>query len=261
MPPLARPSPRAAALVVLLLLLCFAPCAASALDAARYATLLTQHTRAVDDIAGTRVDYAALRASQEWRALVDGLDAAAPPPAHERSAQLAFWINAYNILAMDMVVRHAPQKSIRDIGSWYAPVWKRDAGRVGGRAVTLDEIEHRVLRPLGEPRIHAAIVCASLSCPSLRREPYRATTLDAQLDADLRRFLQNPRKGLRIERASGRVLLSSIFDWFEEDFKNIGGVRALLLQYAPEDAREFLRRAPPTLEFKNLPYDWRLNTL
>jgi hypothetical protein len=86
-------------------------------------------------------------------------------------------------------VRHPGIASIRDIGSLLRPVWNREAGRVGRRARSLGEIEHEILRPLGDPRIHGAIVCASVSCPPLRREPFAAARLDAQLDDQMRRWL------------------------------------------------------------------------
>jgi hypothetical protein len=91
------------------------------------------------------------------------------------------------------VRRHYPIDSIRSIGSFFSPVWKKTAGEIGGRSYTLYEIEHEILRPMGEPRIHAAIVCASLSCPPLRREPYRAAELEAQLEDNVRRWLADPR--------------------------------------------------------------------
>ena len=181
---------------------------AAAFDLELYQRLLREHTREVSDAAGVRVDYAALRRSEDWRRLVASLSASDPAQLAERSQRLAFWIDAYNVLAIELVVRNQPRESIRDIGTLFSPVWKREAGRIAGRPYSLDEIEHAILRPLGEPRIHAAIVCASVSCPSLAREPYRAETLDAQLDASLRRFLADPRKGSRLDAARGALVLS-----------------------------------------------------
>ena len=103
--------------------------------------------------------------------LVASLAASDPSALRGRDEQLAFWSNAYNILAMDLVVEHAPEQSIKDIGSLFFPVWKKPAGKIGGKTYSLDEIEHGIVRPLGDPRAHVAVICASLSCPPLRREP------------------------------------------------------------------------------------------
>lgn len=237
-----------------------APAGAACFDDALYADLLQRHTAEVEDTAGVRVDYRALRGSAEWKRLVESVSRCQPERLADRAERLAFWINAYNILAIETVVRSYPVESIRDIGSFLRPVWKRTAGAIGGRDVSLGEIEHEILRPLGEPRIHAAIVCASTSCPSLRREPYRAERLDAQLADALRRFLVNPRKGARFEAADRTLWLSPIFDWFEEDFEPHGGVLDYLTPYLPENIRSSLAGSPdPTLRYFD--YDWSLNDL
>lgn len=247
---------------VALALLCAAPAAAIDLD--RYARILEAHTRAVEDTAGTRVDYAALRgpAAADWSALVASVSAVDPETLLGDTERLAFWINAYNVFAIDLVVKGNPETSIRDLGSWLFPVWKRTAGTVGGEEVTLDRIEHGILRPLGDPRIHGAIVCASLSCPSLLREPWRADALDAQFERALSGWLRDPRKGVRIEREAGRVWLSRIFDWFEEDFEPDGAL-AFAARYLPETDRAFLleRSRAEALRIRYLDYDWSLNRL
>lgn len=225
-------------------------------DDALYASLLERHTRAVPDTAGTRVDYRALRASPDWKKVVASLASAAPGTT--RDGQLAFWINAYNVLAIDVVLGGYPLDSIRDRGGFLTPVWRIDAGRVAGQVRTLHEIEHEILRPMGDPRIHAAIVCASTSCPSLRREPFRSADVDAQLDDAMRRFLADRRKGMAIDRGAGRVQLSSIFDWFAEDFGGAAKVVAAITPYAPERDQAWLR-ANATATVSYFDYDWKLN--
>jgi hypothetical protein len=241
--------------------LCLAAAPAAArLDLSLYAALLERHTAVVDDEAGVRVDYAGLRASSAWRRLVAGLAEATPPDAAQRDAKLAFWINIYNILAIQLVVQHEPEESIRDIGNLLRPVWKRRAGVVAGEPVTLDWIEHDVLRPMGDPRIHAAIVCASVSCPPLLREPWDPERVDAQLDAALRSFLADRRKGLRVDRSADAVRLSKIFDWFAGDFDDGAGVLAGLAPWLPPADRAWLADHPaPRIRY--FPYDWRLNDL
>jgi len=127
--------------------------------------------------------------------------------------------------------------------------------------VTLDEIEHGIVRPLGDPRTHSVVVCASTSCPALPREPLRAALLDAQLDAAMRRWLADPEKGLRIDRARDAVHLSKIFDWFEEDFAKAGGVLAFAARYAPDADREWLRAHAATARIEYFDYDWAVNAL
>jgi hypothetical protein len=234
--------------------------AAGDFDVDLYAALLDRHTREVPDTAGVRVDYTGLRASADWRRLIAGFATSVPPTAADRSGQLAFWINAYNALAIDLVVRRAPETSIRDIGNLLRPVWKRQAGVVAGAPVTLDWIEHQLLRKLGEPRIHAAIVCASVSCPSLLREPWAEARLGAQLDAAMRAFLANPRKGLRIDPASHTLFMSRIFDWFAGDFEAGGGVLRSISPYLQARDRAWLA-ANPDPRIRYLDYDWRLNDL
>lgn len=166
-----------------------------------------------------------------------------------REEKLAFYINAYNILALKMVADHWPTESIKDAGSLFSPVWDKPAGELGGKTVTLGEVEHEILRLMGEPRIHLAIVCASVSCPDLRNEPYTAARLDEQLTEQTRRFLGNAGKGLRVEKNA--IHVSKIFDWFEDDFKSQGGVTAFIKRN---------KTGLPELILKtSLPYDWAVN--
>lgn len=230
---------------------------APALDEGLYATLLEAHTVAVDDIASTRVDYAALRTSPAWERLIVSLRESDPRRVRSRRAKIAFWINAYNILAIDLVRRHYPIDSIRSIGGFFSPVWKKKAGEIGGRSYTLHEIEHEILLPMGEPRVHGAMVCASLSCPPLRREPYRAADLDAQLDDNARRWLADPRKGARIDRATRTLRLSRILDWFADDFGD--SVLPFVAAHLPDDDASFVRAQGDALRIRYFDYDWSVN--
>jgi hypothetical protein len=232
--------------------------AATPLDLDLYAQLLEKHTRAVPDIGGTRVDYSAVSRDPAWRRLSESLEASEVDDLVGEE-KLAFWINAYNILAIDLVARSYPVGSIKELGSLLRPVWKRKAGTIDGREVTLDEIEHRILRPLGDPRIHGAIVCASLSCPPLRREPYRAESLDVQLDDNTRRWLADPRKGVAVGPGTRTLLVSSIFEWFAEDFEAEGGVLAFVERFGPDEARALVREGG--VRIRHLDYDWSLNDL
>ncbi|MEO8417380.1 MAG: DUF547 domain-containing protein [Methylophilaceae bacterium] len=221
-------------------------------DWSDYAKLLSHHVSpgTKNGVALNVVDYAALKTSGEIDKAAAQLAAFPLEKLANREEKLAFYINAYNILAMKMVLDHWPLESIKDVGSFFSPVWKKPAGQLDGKTVTLDALEHRILRPMGEPRIHFAIVCASVSCPDLRVEPYTAGRLDAQLDDQVRLFLGNSAKGLRIEQ--GGIRVSQIFDWFKQDFAESGGVEAFVRRYQPG--------LPEKLPLKaNIPYDWSLN--
>jgi hypothetical protein len=231
---------------------------ATALDLALWDSLLREYTTATHDTAGVRVDYAGLQREPRFGQLLGSL-ADAPPPAPGSRAELAFWINAYNVLAIRLVVDSYPVESIRDLGSLLRPVWKRPAGVAAGRPASLHQIEHEILRPLGDPRIHAAIVCASTSCPSLRRAAFRPEQLGAQLDEAFHDFVADSRKGARLDRELERLLVSKIFDWFEADFAAEGGVRAYLGPRLPDALASWLAAHGEAARLGHLDYDWRLN--
>lgn len=170
---------------------------------------------------------------------------------NNRNEKLSFYINAYNIFALKMIADHWPTASIKDLGRWYSPVWSKTAGMIDGKAVSLGYIEHKVLRLMGEPRIHFAIVCASVSCPDLRNEPYTAKKIDQQLDDQAQQFLNNQGKGLLIDDDSIRI--SKIFDWFEEDFNQVGGVATFIKAYRPG----LLGLKVKT----DISYDWAVNAV
>ena len=237
-----------------------APASARAeLDLARYAELLNEYTIVTRETVGTRVDYRGLASDERWSRLITDLEASRPSALETREARLAFWINAYNILAIRTVIDHYPVASIRDVGSFFQPVWKHEVAQIEGEKVTLHWIEHDLLRKLGEPRIHGAIVCASTSCPSLARTPYTPDLLDAQLDAAIRRWMADRRKGLRVDRDDDKLWLSRIFEWFEEDFAAAGGVVAFATRYAPEPERAWLDENAAAVLVEYFDYDWSLN--
>jgi len=217
-----------------------------------YAALLHDHVHAgkVDNIRLNLVDYKAWANDKRWPALLATLRDFDTAKLTNRNEKLAFWINTYNILAIKVVIDHAPLKSIRDAGSFFSPVWKKPAGMIAGKQRSLHEVEHEILRTMGEPRIHFAIVCASVSCPDLRREAYRAATLDAQLDDQTRRFLNTPGKGMKI--SGNNIYISKIFDWFADDFTASGGVDAFVRKYRTE-------KPLATDSLTYLDYDWSLN--
>jgi hypothetical protein len=234
---------------------------ALALDLDLYDALLAKHTKEVRDLARTRVDYPAIAKDPQWGQLVASLEGSKPAALRSKNEKLAFWINAYNIFAIDLVAKNYPLESIKDIGSIFSPVWKKPAGKVGGKAYSLDEIEHGIVRKLGDPRPHAAVICASTSCPALRREAFRAETLDSQLDDAVRGWIADTGKGLAIDRSRNQVTLSKIFDWFEEDFEASGGALAFATRYAKDADRKWLEQNGGNASIAYFDYDWRVNAL
>lgn len=240
---------------------------------ARYADLLGRV------VSGDRVDYRTLKARRELLDAVArefGAVSEVQLQRWNRAEQLAYWINAYNLFTLQAIVDHypiqngffslEPRNSIRQIDG----VWTELTFTAGGRPLTLDDIEHRILRPrFDDPRIHFAINCASASCPVLDDEPYRADRLDEQLDEATRRFLGSSR-GLEVDDRTLRV--SKIFDWYGEDFvarfaSRVPGegrskeraARGVVSTFGPPQAQRLARNADTRVEF--LDYDWSLNDI
>ena len=245
--------------IVTVLLAGAPPIAAAADDA--YARLLKAHVRpgVVGGIRLNLVDYRAVKADPAYGAALAELTGARTESLLSDAERQAFWINAYNLLAIKAVLDQYPTTSIRDGGSLLGPIWKKKVGGVGGASYSLDAIEHGILRKaFKEPRVHFAIVCASLSCPDLRPEPFVAARLDIQLDEQTAAFLANPTKGLESGPDGSTARVSSIFKWFAGDFKGSGGVAAFIRAKAGPDVAARLRALTDAgLTF--LDYDWSLN--
>jgi hypothetical protein len=181
-----------------------------------------------------------------------------------REQRYAFWINAYNAFTVHLVLSRYPVASIQDIGTTLAPVWKKEfipLGHLHGEGTTelvsLDTIEHRILRPQFEDaRVHAAVNCASESCPPLAAEAFRADALEAQLDARVLAWLSDPALN-RYDEGKRRAEVSAIFEWFQGDFvRDAGSVEAWIARHGPESARWM---AEGEVELRTLDYSWKLN--
>jgi uncharacterized membrane protein YdjX (TVP38/TMEM64 family) len=218
------------------------------------------------------VDYHKL---EDERGLLDGyletladvsgaaLDAATP------QERLAFWINAYNACMLRQVVDHYPIEkdgrllsrlrnavSDRPANSvWQIPdVFGRTHCRVAGQERSQDQIEHEIIRPMGDPRIHFAVNCAARSCPPLWPEAYTAERLDAQLDRAVRNLMAQPEQ-FSLEKDGVRV--NKVLDWYKEDFGGIPGLKAFLARYATGEAARVLTDDASRVDF--FEYDWTLN--
>ena len=204
-----------------------------------------------------RVAYGKVNRADRARldALVERLEAA-PVDRMTRRQQLAYWINLYNAATVRLVIERHPVSSIRKIDGGLLALgpWRQKRLTVAGEAVSLGDIEHRILRPLhGDARIHFALNCASIGCPDLAAEPFDAARIDAQLEAAARRFVNHPR-GLRLDK--GRLVGSSIFDWYAVDFGGKRGVVPALAKYADDKTRALLQGRTLIDSFS---YDWALN--
>ena len=176
------------------------------------------------------------------------LSAIAPQESWSRSEKMAYWINAYNALTVKEVLDHYPIMTIKDIDN--GKVWDTPLLNVGSHKYSLNQIESEILRKeFGDPRIHFAINCASASCPKLLNEAFAADALDRQLDMLTKGFVNDPAKN-KIE--PNAIQVSSIFDWYKEDFTRKGTLIEFLNQYSSI-------KISSTASISYLKYDWSLN--
>lgn len=178
---------------------------------------------------------------------------------YRRSEQFAYWINLYNAMTVEVVLRHYPVESIRDIdispGLFSRGPWGAKLLEVDGERLSLDDIEHRILRPLmRDPRVHYAVNCASIGCPNLQPRAFSGARLDEMLDAAAREYVNHPR-GARIR--DGELVVSSIYDWFQADF---GGSERAVIAHLRQYAEPRLARLLAEFdEIDDYQYDWSLN--
>ncbi|CAM9463649.1 unnamed protein product [Discosporangium mesarthrocarpum] len=229
----------------------------------------------VDGIPLASVDYAGMRDDPNFTTFVKSLEGVDTSRLN-KAEKYAVYINAYNALAIKTVIDHPSTKklfglrttkikSIKDAGTVTNAVWKRPAGVVGGRVLSLDDIENQELRnPVGfdaDPRLHACIVCASVSCPDVATKAYMPETLEEDMSENLRAFLRNNKKGMSLDKAKGVLTLSKIFQWFAGDFTKTGHATVVeyLLPYFPPREQAWLaqHKRDVTLEYFN--YNWNIN--
>lgn len=266
---------KASALATTILALLLAAAPAWALDHGHsiWNQLLSQHVVWISDGTASRVDYSGFA---EDRAKLEhylaALSAVSPDAFHgwTEAQQLAFLINAYNAFTVQLILKNYPGiDSIKDLGSFFgllASPWSKPFLTLLGSQRTLDQLEQRI-RSYNEPRIHFAINCASVSCPPLRAQAYVASRLDQQLHDQMVRFLSNESEN-RYDASTGKLLVSSIFDWYRDDFSHgyhgIESIRSLFARLAgllAQSAQAQQRIRTQTVPIEFLPYDWSLNAL
>lgn len=230
-----------------LCLLVPAVAAANDMDHSAWDALVKKHVHGeLVDYAGFAKDKAALQG------YVDALGKQDPEKLPSKDAKLAFWINSYNAHTVAAILAHWPGiKSVQDPYPDFG-FFKQKDKLVGGKKYSLNDIENEVIRPtFKDPRIHAALNCASISCPPLLNEAFTAAKLDAQLNKVMDAFINDDKRN---QIKAGDVKLSSIFDWYKVDFQP--DVKTWLAKHLKGDKKAAIEKADK-LQFLN--YDWALN--
>lgn len=180
------------------------------------------------------------------------------PRDYRRTEQMAYWINLYNALTIDLILDNYPVKTIKKLGGLlsFGP-WDDDVARITGQTLTLNDIEHKILRPIWkDPRIHYAVNCASYGCPDLSDQAFTSDNIEKLLDRGAHDYINHSR-GVRSQESD--LIVSSIYDWYIEDFG--GNDQTLLdhlMEYAEPDLKRQLARFKGPIDYE---YDWRLNEL
>ncbi len=257
--------------IVVLGLLCGAPARAEFDHGyAAWEALAKAHVRWLADGKQSRVDYAGFQRDRaELKKVLESLTAVprAEFDGWSKAQRMAFLINAYNAFTVELILTKYPDlASIKDLGSFVQSPWKKKFFRLLGEERHLDWIEHEQLRPLyADPRVHAAVNCASIGCPALRPEAFGAARLETQLDDGMRRWLSDRTRN-RVR--NGRLEVSSIFKWFREDFEkghqgysSVEDVFAKNAALLSDDAAEQAKLRAKGLPIDHLDYDWSLNAV
>lgn len=217
-----------------------------------YGKVLSLYVRdGLVDYRGLKSDPGGLEAYLESTAKVTKQDFESWP----EDERLAFLINLYNARTLGLIVNHYPVKSIRDIGNGGKGAWDEPVVKLFGETITLNSLEHGIIRRnYNDPRIHFALVCAAMGCPTLLDRPYLAGNLGNQLEARTKKFLSEPEKN-SVDRENKILRISPIFVWYAEDFKSdAGSVPGFLKKYYIDT---------PLEEYKIVytGYDWSLNDI
>jgi hypothetical protein len=208
------------------------------------------------NVHGSVVDYHGFQKNEnkldDYLKILEHVD----PGKLSRNEQFAFYINAYNAWTIKLILTGYPGvESIKDLGSFFSSPWKKKIARINGKVITLDAIEHSILRPkFKDPRVHFAVNCASKSCPPLRQEAYQGSRLDSQLNDATKRFVNDPKNNY----LKGQDLyVSRIFKWFGDDFNN--DITGFFIKYASKGLRNKLVKNKNNIDVSFLDYDWSLN--
>ena len=231
---------------------------AQKLDHSSWNRLLKSYLHAGKD-GLNRFDYAALNSGgraelNNYLTYLQSVD----PAALSRNEQFAFWTNLYNAKTVEIVASHYPVRSIRDIklsGLFVRGPWRKKLVQVSGVRLSLDDIEHRILRPIWrDPRIHYAVNCASVGCPNLLTHAYSGTSLEHMLDQAARAYINSPRG---VSFNGSRVVVSSLYEWYAADFG--GSVESVLAHLRKYAGNTLANRIAGITRFDGYDYNWTLN--
>jgi len=207
------------------------------------------------------VNYKELAQDQEFETYLNQLSNTDPSKLSEKE-ELAFWINTYNAFTIKAILDNYPIKSINDIKCGEKSVWDENFISINKKKYSLNEIEHKILRvKFNEPRIHFAIVCASISCPELRNESYEADKLDKQLQEQTVKFLRDKKRN-SFDLKNKKANISKIFEWFGEDFgKSDKNILMYISNFLPDDVRKDIKQNINEWTISYKKYDWNLNEI
>jgi hypothetical protein len=223
---------------------------ATVVDNSIFSKLLKKYVR------NGKVNYAGFKTEEakldQYLKILESVD----PGKLSRNEQFAFYVNTYNAWTIKLILSEYPGvTSIKDLGSLLKGPWKKEIVRIDGGVISLDHVEHEILRPrFKDPRVHFAINCAAKSCPPLRSEPFSGHILGRQLNDSTRSFINDP-KSFRLE--DDELFVSRIFKWFSEDFNE--DIIGFFLKYASGSLKKKLEANSDRIKVKYLPYDWSLN--
>lgn len=212
------------------------------------------------------VDYENLKEDKRFNQYLEKL-LLTDPDELTRKEKLAFWINAYNAFTLQIVCKNYPIESITDLNTggkiisyvFSKTVWDTEYLIINNKKYSLNDIEHNILRKMNEPRIHFAIVCASISCPKLRNEAYVSGKIESQLNDQANLFINDTTKN-SFDLKSRKAELSKIFDWFEEDFGNTDEkVLKFIADYLPKILKNDINENSEKWEIDYKEYNWKLN--
>lgn len=197
--------------------------------------------------ASGKVNYKGFKADKaKLESYLKLLSENAPAADWSKNEKMAFWINAYNAFTIKLIVDKYPLKSIRDLDK----PWDTKFIKIGNTSYSLNEIEHTILRKqYFDPRIHFAVNCASKSCPEILNRAFTADKLNAQLESLTKKYINNT---FHNSLSADKVEISSLFDWYKEDFTKTGTVIDFINKYAANPVK-----ATAAISYKN--YDWNLN--
>ena len=228
-------------LLTYVLTLCLWTISAQKMDHSEWTKILQLHVSE-----SGKVNYKEFNSNREsLENYLDNLANHAPNKNWSNAETKAYWINAYNAYTIQLILDNYPLKSIKDLND----PWSQTFFKINGKMMSLNTIEHKILRPMGDPRIHFAIVCASESCPKLLNVAYAAETLNIQLDQAARDFINDASKN---SITASKITISKLFKWFKSDFPKGEAFINYLNTYST------LKINPETkINYQN--YNWSLN--